>query len=357
MPEKAVAKHPGTELKSLQYDLFTTFFGDTEELSNTIELWDSIPKYNVSQRKQNILRKDGRLKVYEQHFVYATRKDGKRVETECFVAIQPASIKIHGQYKDFYPSIDEELIEEVIRKIFADQKCGMHNPTNVESWVWFSVQMIRKELKTRGKTRSADEVKRSIEILSHTHISLYLQGGREPIYSAPILSDVTRVTRQQYLDDTSQTWMARLPALLSKSVNELTYRQFNYGVLMSFSTQLARWLHKRLSHTYTNASMLDVYEILFSTIKRDSALLTYTRMGDNLRALEAALRELTECHVLIFWERKQERREGRRLTDIKYALTAHPDFVGGMKAANARLKDSRLALKAKIVDNSRLRGR
>lgn len=225
MPKKAVEKRPDMAPKSIQYDLFTTFFGDAAELSNTIELWDTIPKYAVSQRMQNRLRKDGRLHVYEQRFVYATRKDGRRVETECFVAIQPASIKTRDGYKDYYPSVDEELIEEVIRKIFADQQCGQHNPANMESWVRFSVQMIRKELRTRGKTRNADEVKRSIEILRHAHISLYLEGAQEPIYSAPILSDVTSVTRQKYLDDPSQTWLARLPALISKSVNELSYRQ------------------------------------------------------------------------------------------------------------------------------------
>ena len=78
--------------------------------------------------------------------------------------------------------------------------------------------------------------------------------------------------------------MAKLPALISKSVNELTYRQFNYGVLMSLPTQLARWLHKRLSHNYINASHLDSYDILFSSIQRDSGLLTYKRTRDNLKA-------------------------------------------------------------------------
>lgn len=357
MPTKAVAKRPDIAPNSIQYELFTAFFGDASELSNTIELWDTIPKYAVSQRMQNRLRKDGRLQVYEQHFVYATRKDGKRVETECFVAIQPASIKTRDGYKDYYPSVDEELLEDVIRKIFADQQCGHHDPTHMESWVRFSVQMLRKELKGRGKTRSADEIKRSIEILRHAHISLYLEGAQEPIYSAPILSDVTRVTRQTYLDDPSQTWLARLPALISKSVNELSYRQFNYGVLMCLSTQLARWLHKRLSHSYTNASVLDVYEILFSSIKRDSALLPYGRISDNLRSLESAFQELVANRVLLSWERKDERRAGRRIKDVKYCLRAHPNFIKDVKAANARLKESRESLRSATVDNSMSCGR
>jgi len=355
---KTVKKPPENLPQSLQYDLFTTFFGEAAEFSNTIELWDAIPKYAVSPRAQNALRSpDKRLPVHEYRFVYASRRAGQRFESTCRVAIQPASIKTKDGYVDFYPSTDEELVDEVIRKIFADQQCGLHDPGNTESWVRFSVQMVRKELKARGKTRSLDEIKRSIDILSKTHVALFLDDTDDPVYSAPILSDVTHVTRQKYLKDTSMTWVARLPALISKSVNELTYRQFNYGVLMSLSSQLSRWLHKRLSHNYTNASLLDPYDILFSSIQRDSGLLTYKRTNDNLKALDAAFEELQESSVLHSWERAEERRAGRKIVDIKYRLHAHSDFIKDVKAANARLKDSRATLAPAPVYKSLPRGR
>jgi hypothetical protein len=359
MAKKAIGRPPVEAQQSLQYDLFTTFFGEAAELSNTIELWDAIPKYAVSPRTQNALRSaDNRLPVHEHRFVYATRRHGQRLESACRVAIQPASVKTEDGYIDFYPSTDEELVEEVIRKIFTDQRCGVHDPHNAESWVRFSVQMIRKELKARGKTRSLDEIKRSIDILSRTHVSLFVDDTDNPVYSAPVLSDVMRVTRQTYLQDASLTWVARLPALISKSVNELTYRQFNYGVLMSLSSPLARWLHKRLAHNYTNASCLDPYQTLYSSIRRDSGLLTYTRTNDNLKALEAAFDELQSSRVLQSWERLEPRREGRKIADIKYCLHAHPDFIKDMKAANARLKDSRTALSgASSVDKALPRGR
>lgn len=352
MAKIRASKPPTKALRSVQYELFTTFLGEAAELSNTIELWDAIPKYAVSPRTQNALRSaDKRLPVHEYCFTYTSRRDGQRIESACRVAIQPASIKIKDEgYVDFYPSTDEELVEEVIRKIFADQKCGLHDPDNTESWVRFSVQMIRKELKARGKSRSLDEIKRSIEILSKTHVSLFVDDTDDPVYSAPILSDVTRVTRQKYLEDSSMTWVGRLPALISKSVNELTYRQFNYGVLMTLSSQLARWLHKRLSHNYTNASYFDSYQTLYSSIQRESGLLNYSRTNDNVKALESAFDELRDSHVINCWERVEERREGRRIADIKYTLSAHSDFIKDVKAANARLKDSRTSLSAPPVD-------
>ena len=49
-------KTPPAPVKSSQFDLFSSFFGDSKDLSNTIELWDTIPKYCVSQKQQNHLR-------------------------------------------------------------------------------------------------------------------------------------------------------------------------------------------------------------------------------------------------------------------------------------------------------------
>lgn len=44
---------PSSDAKqNKQYDLFTSFFGDPKDLSNTIDLWDTIPKYSVSARQQ-----------------------------------------------------------------------------------------------------------------------------------------------------------------------------------------------------------------------------------------------------------------------------------------------------------------
>ncbi|MEL7167747.1 MAG: hypothetical protein AAGN64_00215 [Bacteroidota bacterium] len=324
---------PAKSTKSRQYELFSTFFGDADDLSNTIELWDAIPKYSVSARRQVHLRDaKGRLAVHEYEFTYKSRA--------CRLVVQPASIKEGGKYRDFYPSTDEELVEEVIRKVFADQRYGIHDPPNAESWVRFSLSMIRKELAGRGKARSIDEIKRSIEILANTSIRLYVSGEDEdePIYTNTILSDLTKVTRKSYLDDPDAMWAARLPALISKSVNEMTFRQFSYGTFMALPTQLARWLHKRLSHNYVNAGYANDYTVLFSTLKRDSGLLESERVNTNVKALEKALDELAEAGVLFEWSKEERRGARNKLDDVLYTLKAHPDFIAQMKAANARNK-------------------
>jgi len=89
---------------------------------------------------------------------------------------------------------------------------------------------------------------------------------------------------------------------------------------------------------------MEAYEIRYTTIKRDSNLLNYTRESANIKALEEALAELKNAKVLMNWERLQVYKTGRKIIDIKYRLSAHTEFIKEMKAANARLKQSRAAL-------------
>lgn len=341
---------PPEQHPSKQYDLFTTFFGNSKDLSNTIEFWDAIPKYSVTPRIQEQMRDEkGRLDVYTRAFQYRPKGDSARLN--CTLSIQPASILTPTGYRDFYPSTDEELVEEVIKKLFSQQQYGIHNDAAKESWVKFSLSMIQSELRARGKTRSITEIKRSIDILSKTVISLSFEGPaaaghRKLAYTNPILNDVTGVTKADIREDPAALWTARLPALISLSITQLTYRQFNYALLMSLSTQLARWLHKRLSHEYTNAHYTAPYRILFSTIRDDSGLLHHKRVPRNVQMVSDALDELREKKILMFYKAERRLKE-RAIHDVLYTLTPHEGFVSDIKAANARASKARLALSAR----------
>ena len=92
----------------------------------------------------------------------------------CAVKIQPALIEQEeGNYKAFFPSLTEELVEEALTKFFTEQQYGIHDPKNSESWVKFSLSMIHKELKARGRERNRNQIKRAIEIMSSCVITLY----------------------------------------------------------------------------------------------------------------------------------------------------------------------------------------
>jgi len=319
---------PPEQTKSIQYNLFAQFFGDRETFSNTIELWDGVPKYFISKQSQAKTRDEkGNLSLLKKDFQYKG--------IECRVVIQPAILEQkNGRDIASYPSANEELIEDVLRKFFSDQQLGYHDVKKTESWVRFSISMIKRELAARGKSRNIKQIKESIEILSRSVLSLYVK--KELIYTNPILADVTKVTRKQYLEDTSGFWMARLPALVSKSVNDLSYRQYNYSKMMSFKHQASRWMIKRLSHHYINAGHISPYGILLSSIIRDSGLFPYSRARDRVKSFEKVLEELVGAKVLSHYQKEVRKGVRKNIEDVLYTLGAHSEFIKDVKAANAR---------------------
>jgi hypothetical protein len=91
---------------SVQYDLFARFLGHGE-LSNTIELWDAIPKYSFSARMQALTRDgSGRLPVYQRVFEHHPAPKSETPTWTCALTLQPASIDVGGRWIDVYPSVD-----------------------------------------------------------------------------------------------------------------------------------------------------------------------------------------------------------------------------------------------------------
>ncbi len=331
-----------------QLSMFQNFYGDSKDLSNTIELWDAIPKYAVDGRLQGSMRDEkGNLPLYEQEFVYkptyATRTDSMR----CKITIQPVKIKNKdGSSTDYYPSTDEELVEEVLKKIFSDPTFGnlaQHDAAQKKSKVWFSLNMVQKELKERGKTRSYEEIKTSIEILAKTVLEVGLLNDRSRrglLYTGTILQDLTRMTREDYLLDPKQLWCARLPEPISESINNITYRSYNYGIGMNLKSQLARWFHKRLSHNYTQASYTNQYTISQATIERDSGMVRHSRKDRRIEYVKGVLQELVDANVLEGFKSEPEMSAtGKRVISVKYHLQPSLDFVQETKRTNARNRD------------------
>jgi hypothetical protein len=324
--------------KSMQLDLFQSFLCNSNEendnLSNTIELWDNIPKYSMSQQAMNKLRtKEGLLPRLEKEFEY---KD-KQYKVRITAAIVDTA---DGSEKAYYPSANEELVEDSLRKISAEQQKGFFNKPDFKSGVVFSLHALRNELKKRGHSRSYQEIIKSLNILAGSPIEIVLPDGKG-FAKTNYLPSLAAVSRQKIQDDPKAKCVAHFHPLVTQSIDTLNFRQYNYHQMMSHSTQLARWMHKKLSHSYVNASNISPYTIWISSICRDSGLLEYKRPNDRVRKLEEGLDELVEHSVLHKFERTEERRGDRnKILDIKYSLSPHSDFVKDIKAANKRQRDA-----------------
>jgi len=345
-PRKPAARPARHDFDSPQIDLFRRFLCNGEDerdrLSNTLDLWDSVPRFAMSRQAMAKLRTGkGFLDLLKLDFSYRG--------TQLKAIIQPARIEqADGTSLDYYPSASEELVEDALRKIAAERRHGYFGQSEPGSGVSFTLYMLREELGKRGHTRSYQQIMLSLNILARSTIEIRTSDGASAgaFAISNYLSSLASVSREGWLDDPQAKWVAQFHPLVTESIDALTYRQFNYHQMMAHSTQLARWLHKQLSLKFTFASVATTFEMRYSTVKRDSGLLSgYSRERKAIEALDAAFAELQASGVLMHAQRNDILGPRGKLEDVAYTLTASLNFVAEAKAANKR---HQLAVQARI---------
>jgi hypothetical protein len=327
------------EFENRQLSLFQNFLCNTEadrdHLSNAIDLWDNVPRYSVSRKAMDEARIDGLfLKKHQAEFQYKRRTFTR--------TLTPALVQdLDGVDRYYYASANEELIEDALRKIATDQQSGYFDKPNYRSGVVFTLYMLRQELRRRGHTRSYQEIVLGLNIMSGSLVEITErdeQGREQILIRSTYLPLLAAVSRGRLREDPKAKWMVQFHPLVTSSIDQVTYRQFNYHLMMSHSTQLARWLHKQLALKYTFASLADSFEMRYSTVKRDSGLLeNYTRSRAAIDALHQAFSELQEHNVLLGFARENIIGPRGKLLDAVFTLTASMDFIRDTKAGSKRL--------------------
>jgi hypothetical protein len=344
-PARKAANQAVTEsaFESPQLSLFQNFLANTaserDRLSNTIALWDSIPRYSISRNLQNKQRSSlGTLELLKLNF--------RHNQKDYLATITPARIEIKqgpdkGKTIDYYPSASEELIEDALRKIAADQQQqqGFFDKKGYVSGVAFSLYQLREELAKLGHTRSYSEIELSLEVLHKTNIKITCEDEHhEQIRSSTYFPSLAAARRKDIEADPSARWVVQFHPLVTRSIDQVTYRQFNYHQLMSHRNQLSRWIHRQLVMKFTFAAIGSTFKMKFSTIKRDSALLSgYKETRQAVVAVAEAFEELVSSKLLMKVERGDEVRGPRnKLEDVEFILTPSQEFVREVKAANKR---------------------
>lgn len=349
--DKPVKPPKKSDFTGTQLDLFQSFLcnNDKEQdcLSNTFDLWDSVPRYSVSRQAMDKMRKtDTFPQLLNIPFNYRGR--------ELKAVIRPAWME-NGTEKPigYYPSANEELVEDALRKIASEHNKGFFDKTKQRGGVAFTLYMLSEELKKRGHTRSDQEIVLSLRILAYSSIEIITtdkQDG-EAFGISSYFSGLSAVSRKKIADDPEAKWLVQFHPLVAQAIDSITYRQFNYAKMMSHSSQLTRWLHKLLSLKFIYASLSTSFDIRYSTIKRDSALLEgYNRERNAVIKLNEALEELKASGMLMKIEKKEIVGKRGKLEDIVYTLTASMSFISEMKSANKRQTINIEA--SKNVDNS-----
>jgi hypothetical protein len=317
-----------------QLQLFQTFLPEDEDkYSNTIEFYDAVPKYYPIKHMSP--RRVGHtfLPTLSRTFEY------KGVQYK--LDIRPARL-VHkdGIEKEYYLTYREELIEEALRKIACDRLNGVF--LDDRAGVQFTLYELKKELKARGHSLNLPDIVDALKICNLASLSVEKSDGTALMQST-IFPVLLITSKQDWLQNPKKArCYVQFHHLVTASINQISYRQFDYLTYMTYKHRLSRWLHKRLSHNFTQASLMDPYTVRMSTVLRDSGTYSAPRGNNNAREIRNALDELVQKDILMNYKEKFVRGAHNKILDITYTLWPSVHFINEVKKANARVKKALL---------------
>ena len=313
------------QTEPMQLSLFEFIQPRERQYSNTIELYDFMPKYYW-----------GKVKRIDDTFLKSLERSFECRGTKYKIEIKPARVKDkEGIEREYFPSKREELVEDALRR-FATAGQGLF--LDDAAGVTFTLYQLKQELKRNGHSYSIAQLKDALLICAETKI-LVSTSDDKAIFVSSIFETLGLQTREDWTGKGKKSKaFVRFNSLVTESIKAGTFRQLNYEKAMSYKSIIARQLHKRMSHHYTQASITQPYHIMLSTIIRDFGLTEYDTPKHNLRNVCKALDEMKEFEVLLSYriEPTHDAQARNKLTNAKLILTPHPIFAGEVMQANKR---------------------
>lgn len=308
---------------SEQLDLFNIIDPNRagSDLSNTVELYDALPKYNWNKKSRISTSLDN--SVLTKHCVVRNKK--------ITIKIKPALVEYKTNNNNtvlIYPGVREELIEEALRKLAVH---GNSKLVNKKAGVVFTLYELQKELIEMGHTYSIQELKDGINVCRSSVLDIITDDGK--VISSTLFPLVCLVDRAQYLNEQDAKCIVQFHPLVNDSVINVTYRMYDYKKSMSITSNLGRFLYKKMSHYWVQASEKAPYTPALTTFLSSSSRGLSINMSENIRAMNNALDSLKALNIIL--DVKENRvKEGRKVTEIYYEIYPHHEFVAQAKKAN-----------------------
>lgn len=334
------------QTQPLQMSLFGEFSPESWRYSNTIELFDAIPKYFSSStelgKERNKIIKD-KIEKKERPDVFlptVTRTfrhktpGRKNTEQRYIVKIRPARLEMEdGSQQEFFPGQREQAVEAALRKI-ACRDGGMF--LNEQAGVSFTLNALNQELKFYHKEKKHDDLVMALKILAGTELTLTLDGESTPELQANILPILVRTNRDDYIEDPTSKCYAQFNPLVTASINDISYRQFDYETYMSLKSAVARWLFIRMAHNFRQASAQQHYSITAKRVISDSYLANNREFRHRIGEIDKAWDELKEKGVVFDVDAKREIGPRNTILDSKYTVCVSQNFIDETVFANTR---------------------
>lgn len=302
------------------------FFGNTTSKynpkivhSNTISIYDALPKYNWSnkQPKESKVTRTCTLEGIEYEM---TIRPGlvDRTNTKTSENVQLA----------IYPGEREEAVEDVLRGLAANGQGEMFGD---EVGVYFTLRQLRNELKSIGKSFNHYEIIEALMVCNRASLQVRVKG--EIVVNSALFPNVTLTDRENYKAKSSAQCFVRFHPMVMASVIKRDYRMFNYNLAMTIRNPLARHIYKRMTHYWRQASKVHSYSFSLMTYLAQTPRNVSSRMSRNVDAMNKALSELVDKKVLEKYH-LNDIYEGRKLMDVNYKCIPHVNFIRDIKKAN-----------------------
>ena len=316
--------------KPEQLDLFSfnnIYVDKREQYSNTVELYDILPKY-IHDDIEKYRTKEGLLKPITRKFKF--RKQ------DMILNVSPAYI--FDKEKAYYPSQREEIIEDVLRKLATD--CERNEFLDDRLSVRFTLYELWKELKKIRHEYNYSQIRESLEILAKTNIEIRTADGKVS-FSSNMFETIGQVNINENTKDGNVSeeysknlvYFVRFNSLVSESIKNKTWRVINYEQCMRYRKAISRWLHKRISHMFLVGNIETPFNILLSTIIRDSGMKSYDLISGNIRQVEDCIKEMMKIGSIkkykiekIFSETKKN-----KIEDAKFYLWVSESFYNDIQ--------------------------
>lgn len=298
--------------------------------SQTIELYDFMPRYVFGHQAD--LRKD------YNGLLPALVRDFECRGVPFKLTLTPATIvQPNGDSISHYPGTDEDILEIVLRKMYLEDNPKLYDG---QPGMMFTVNRIRKELKKQGRTRSHTQVIESLLILKGSQISCQNLETETTIIFNPI--DVLSFRKS---DDPGTPCYLIFSNIVAEALDNLYFRRFNYKKVVSYKSVIARLLHRRISHHFTQSNPKLTYSVNFSTLLRDFGL-EYPTLAKAYIKLKEALVEMKDANVIQEFDCEPIRnsKDARKFEDYFVKITPTQAFSFEVKNSNdIRINISRMS--------------
>ena len=197
-----------------------------------------------------------------------------------------------GQNRNAYTGKREEIVEDALRKMAASGQRAKAVLLNGQFTVVFSRKALSDELTEMGHKYSYPQIEEAIEILFKTSIEMTSDDGDNLAAFHPIQDYGFRGR-----DGESNTYV-KFCSLVTESIHNNSFRLINYKKLMSYSSVIARKMHKRMANNFTYAGEGHTYNTSLSTIFQDFGLSETRPAPNKLIDVKAAFQELIGANVI-----------------------------------------------------------